>query len=53
MNELNVKFNLHSRILKHKHKYYVLFFPSQDAKTLSHLIFKYLIPSTQYKLPIS
>lgn len=51
-NELNRKFQLHSRILVHKEKYYVIYIPSQDSGRVSKLISKYMIPSFNYKIPM-
>lgn len=51
-NELNIKFNLHSKVIPHKNKYYVIFIPSMDAKLLYNLIFPRIHPSMSYKLPI-
>ena len=50
--ELNQKFNLHSRVIPHKIKYYVIFIPSQDAKCLYNLIAPHIYFSMFYKLPI-
>lgn len=49
--ELNQKFNLHSRVILHKQKYWVIFIPSQDHLVLNNLIKDYMIESMMYKLP--
>ena len=49
--ELNQKFDLHSQVIKHKGKYWVIKIPSEDAKLLRSLIAPYIIPSMEYKLP--
>lgn len=49
--ELNIKFQLHSKVIVHKTNYYVINIPSQDAKSLRKLIQPYIIPSMIYKLP--
>lgn len=51
--ELNRKFQLHSRVISHKTRYYVIEFPRQDGQTLAALIEDFLIPSMSYKLPHS
>lgn len=50
--ELNSKFGLHSRVISHKHKYWVIFIPSQDSVTLSNLISQHILPHFKYKVPI-
>lgn len=50
-NELNTKFNLHSRVILHKKRYYVLFIPKRDKVQLAFLIKKELIRSMLYKCP--
>lgn len=49
--ELNQKFGLHSQVIQHKGKYWVIKIPSEDAKILRDLIAPYIIPSMEYKLP--
>lgn len=43
--ELNKKFHLHSRVISHKTRYYVIEFPRQDSQRLAALIKDFLIPS--------
>ena len=49
--ELNAKFQLHSRVLSHKHKYFVLEIPFQDAAIVSALLKPYVLLSFKYKFP--
>lgn len=49
--ELNDKFGLHSRVILHKEKYYVIFIPREDAKLLHDLIAPHIISSLKYKVP--
>lgn len=48
---INEKFQLKSRVIPHKEKYSVIFFPGKDGTRLRHLIQPYTIPSMAYKLP--
>lgn len=50
--ELNIKFGLHSKVIPHKKKYWVIFIPSVDGKTLLSLIKPHIIPYFNYKLPV-
>lgn len=49
--ELNIKFKLHTKVIVHKGKYYVIKIPVEDAEDLYKLIQPYIIPSMIYKLP--
>jgi hypothetical protein len=49
--ELNSKFGLHSRVIPHKGKYYVIRFPREDANVVRDLIMPYMIPLMEYKIP--
>lgn len=49
--ELNAKFSLHSNVIPHKQKYWVIQFPVKDANTLHTLLKPHMIPSMQYKVP--
>lgn len=49
--ELNIKFGLHSRVIPHKEKYWVIYIPSKDATVLHSLIYSHIIPSFKYKVP--
>lgn len=49
--ELNQKFNLHSKVIPHKNKYWVIKIPSKDRSHLRRLITPYMIPSIRYKIP--
>jgi hypothetical protein len=51
--ELNNKFQLHSRVISHKTRYYVIEFPRQDSQRIAALIENSLIPSMLSKLPNS
>jgi tRNA threonylcarbamoyladenosine modification (KEOPS) complex Pcc1 subunit len=50
-NELNSKFNLHSKVITHKTKYFVVKIPARDASTLRALIKPHMLPMFAYKLP--
>ena len=50
---INEKFQLSSRVIPHKKKYFVIFIPGGDAGRLRSLLQPYLIPSMLYKLPDS
>lgn len=50
-NELNIKFGLHSRVISHKKKYWVIFIPRQDAALLNQLISPHMLPYFSYKVP--
>ena len=49
--EINDKFQLHSRVIRHKKHYYVLEIPRQDSHIVAGLIEDHLFPSMRYKLP--
>jgi sulfur relay (sulfurtransferase) DsrC/TusE family protein len=49
--ELNIKFNIHSRVITHKHKYFVIFIPKEDCKLLNKLINPFMIDYFNYKIP--
>ena len=49
--ELNEKFNLNTKVIKHKQKYYVIKTNSKDAITIFNLIKSFMIDSMKYKLP--
>lgn len=51
--ELNEKFCLHSRVISHKKKYFVLEIPSMDSIFVVSLLKPYTIPYFMYKLPFS
>lgn len=51
--EVNRKFQLHSRVISHKTRYYVIEFPRHDGQRLAALLEDFLIPSMRYKLPRS
>ena len=51
-NELNLKYILHSRVISHKEKYFVIFIPSEDSTKVRKLIKNHLLPCFNYKLPI-
>lgn len=48
--ELNKKFNLNSRVIPHKKKYWVILIPSDNFELLSQLILPFIHPSMGYKL---
>jgi len=48
--ELNEKFILHSRVVKHKMQY-VLQFPTVDANKIHDIIKDTVIDSMKYKIP--
>ena len=50
--ELNEKFNLNSKVIPHKQKYWVIKFNSKDAARLNNLIKPFMVSSMTYKLPI-
>ncbi len=50
-NELNMKFNLKTKVILHKKIYYVLKTSSTDALQIVDLIQNYMITSMEYKLP--
>ena len=49
--ELNLKFNLNTKVISHKKIYYVIITKSTDALKIVCLIKKYMITSMEYKLP--
>ena len=49
--ELNVKFNLNSEVIVHKHNYYVIKIPKENSKNLNNFIKNHIIDSMKYKLP--
>ena len=49
--ELNEKFTLHSRVVKHKMQY-VLQFPTVDANKIHDIIKDTVIDSMKYKIPL-
>jgi hypothetical protein len=49
--ELNLKFGLHSKVVQHKNKYWVIRFPGADGPILRKLVGPYVISSLQYKIP--
>ena len=49
--ELNVKFNLNSEVIVHKHNYYVIKIPKENTKKLNKIITNHIIDSMKYKLP--
>lgn len=49
--ELSSKFNLNTKVIVHKKKYYVIKFSKKDAACLLNLIKPYIIHSMVYKLP--
>jgi hypothetical protein len=49
--EFNDKFNLNSRVVKHKIQYYVIEFPKKDANQLHDIIKEHIIPEFTYKIP--
>lgn len=51
--ELNTKFGLHTQVIKHKLKYYVIKIPVDDAQILRTLMQPYILPSMIHKLPSS
>lgn len=51
-NELNLKFNLNTKGILHKKKYYVIQTATNDAECIFKLIKPYVIPSMRYKLPL-
>lgn len=50
-NELNLKFNLNTKVISHKKIYYVIITKSTDASQIACLIKKYMIASMEYKIP--
>lgn len=48
--ELNQKFTLNSKVVKHKSKY-VIQFPTQDANQIHDIIKDSIITSIKYKIP--
>jgi LAGLIDADG DNA endonuclease family len=50
-NELNLKFKLHTKVIPHKKKYYVIQTSKDDGDCIYKLIFPYVICSMEYKLP--
>lgn len=50
--ELNQKFDLDSKVIPHKVKYWVLFIPSKSSKKIFDLVEEYFHCSMRYKLPI-
>lgn len=50
--ELNEKFGLHSKVIPHKVKYWVILIPSRDSTKLHSLISEHIIPYFEYKLPV-
>ncbi len=49
--ELNEKFTLHTKVIKHKIVYYVIEIPAKDSACVLHLLEPYIIDSMKYKLP--
>lgn len=49
-NELNDKFNLHSRVIPHKKIYHVIEIPKQDSSKMVELVESFMIPSMTYKI---
>jgi hypothetical protein len=49
--ELNAKFHLHTQVIPHKDKYWVISIPGSDAQILQDLIAPHILPSFVYKLP--
>lgn len=49
--ELNIKFGLHSEVIPHKHKYYVVRIPYTDGPKLSALISPHMLPMFKHKIP--
>ena len=50
---LNEQWGLHSKVIKHKVKYYVIQIPGEDSTLLNNIISKYIIDDMKYKLPCS
>ncbi|WP_460918637.1 LAGLIDADG endonuclease, partial [Pseudoxanthomonas sangjuensis] len=50
-NELNIKFGFNTKVVPHKHKYFVIQFSGKDANKLHEILKDNLIPSMMYKLP--
>lgn len=50
--ELNLKYQLHSHVVVHKHKYYVIFIPSHDSANLRSLIVNHMLLCFDYKVPL-
>lgn len=48
--ELNKKFGFSSRVIPHKHKYYVIEIPKQDSRLVFHHVSQHMIPSMRYKI---
>lgn len=49
--QLNDKFKLNTKVLKHKIVYYVIEIPAKDSTRILFLIKPYIIDSMKYKLP--
>jgi hypothetical protein len=49
--ELNAKFDLNSRVIVHKGKYFVVQFPYTDGPKLNAIISPHMLPSFSYKVP--
>lgn len=49
--ELNEKFNLSSKVIQHKEKYYVIRIPRSDGLRLRELIIPHMLPSFKSKIP--
>jgi len=49
--ELNQKFELHSEVISHKGKYWVIRFPHTDASQLRNIISPHIIDCMSYKVP--
>lgn len=49
--ELNIRFNLNTKVIPHKRKYYVIKIPSGNSEIVFNLIELHVISSMRYKLP--
>jgi hypothetical protein len=49
--ELNALYQLHTRVIAHKTKYWVVFIPSQDSKRINKYISKEMLACFRYKIP--